>query len=81
MDEPTSALDPIATARVEEMVMNIRGDYTVVMVTHNLHQAARIADYVALMHMGSLVEFGEVDDVMQRPKDTRTQEYLSGRYG
>ena len=81
MDEPCSALDPIATAKVEELIDELRGNYTIVIVTHNLQQAARVSQRVAFFHMGQLVEEGETGDVFTKPKDERTQGYITGRYG
>ncbi|MFN7709371.1 MAG: phosphate ABC transporter ATP-binding protein PstB [Holosporales bacterium] len=81
MDEPTSALDPIATAKVEELIDELRPNYTIVIVTHSLHQAARVSQQIAFFHLGELVEAGETGDVFTTPKDQRTQEYITGRFG
>lgn len=81
LDEPTSALDPISTARIEELVNEIKSQVTIVMVTHNLHQAARISDYTAFMYMGELVEFGPTQLMFTNPKDPRTESYITGRFG
>ncbi|MEZ4220248.1 MAG: phosphate ABC transporter ATP-binding protein PstB [Polyangiaceae bacterium] len=81
MDEPCSALDPIATARVEELIHELRGDYTIVIVTHNMQQAARVADYTAFFYLGELVEYGETDVLFTRPKQKRTEDYITGRFG
>jgi phosphate transport system ATP-binding protein len=81
MDEPCSALDPIATARIEELLTGLKASYTIVIVTHNMQQAARISDDTAYMLLGELIEFGETQLVFTRPSDTRTEEYLSGRFG
>lgn len=81
MDEPCSALDPIATAKVEELIDELREKYTILIVTHNLQQAARVSQYTAFFHMGHLVEAGETGDVFTTPKDERTQGYITGRYG
>ncbi|MGI4851654.1 MAG: phosphate ABC transporter ATP-binding protein PstB [Janthinobacterium lividum] len=81
MDEPCSALDPIATARVEELIDELRENYTIVIVTHSLHQAARVSQKTAFFHMGELVEAGETGDVFTNPKDERTQAYITGRFG
>lgn len=81
MDEPCSALDPIATARVEELIHELRREYTIAIVTHNMQQAARVADTTAFFYMGSLVEYGETDTIFTRPKEPRTEEYITGRFG
>ncbi len=81
MDEPCSALDPIATARVEELIHELRANYTMVIVTHNMQQAARVADYTAFFYMGTLVEFAETDVIFTRPKERRTEDYITGRFG
>jgi phosphate transport system ATP-binding protein len=81
MDEPCSALDPIATARIEELMIGLKAQYTIVIVTHNMQQAARVSDDTAYMLLGDLVETGETQTVFTRPSDRRTEEYISGRYG
>jgi len=81
MDEPCSALDPIATARIEELLLEFKEKYTIVIVTHNMQQAARISDYAGLMLLGELVEFGETGKIFTNPEDTRTQDYITGRFG
>ncbi len=81
MDEPTSALDPISTARIEELVMELKEKYTIVMVTHNMQQAVRVSDYTAFFLLGELVEFGKTDDIFSQPKDKRTEDYITGRFG
>lgn len=81
MDEPCSALDPIATARIEELMLDLKSRYTIVIVTHNMQQAARISDYSGYMLLGEMVEFGVTSGVFTSPKDKRTQDYVSGRYG
>lgn len=81
LDEPTSALDPISTAHIEELVMELKKTVTILMVTHNLHQAARTADYTAFMYLGDLVEFGESSQVFTNPKESRTENYITGRFG
>jgi len=81
MDEPCSALDPIATARVEELIHELHHRYTIAMVTHNMQQAARVADYTAFFYMGRLVEFDETDVIFTRPKESRTEDYITGRFG
>ncbi len=81
LDEPTSALDPKATAAIEELIVSLKGTVTIVQVTHNIPQAARISDYTAFIHMGELVEFGPTNKLFTVPKDKRTEEYLSGKFG
>jgi phosphate transport system ATP-binding protein len=81
MDEPTSALDPIATARIEELLIQLKEQYTIVIVTHNMQQAARISDYTAFMLLGELVEVGETQTIYTLQSDPRTEQYISGRFG
>lgn len=81
LDEPTSALDPISTGHVEELVTELKKTVTIVMVTHNLHQAGRISDYTAFMYMGELVEFGATPQIFTNPRDARTESYITGRFG
>lgn len=81
MDEPTSALDPISTSRIEELVMELKEQYTIVMVTHNMQQAVRISDYTAFFLLGELVEFGKTDMIFSQPQDKRTEDYITGRFG
>ena len=81
MDEPTSALDPIATERIEELVVELKRRYTIVIVTHNMQQAARIADFTGFFYLGRLVEFGDTAQVFTRPRDERTEAYITGRFG
>ena len=81
MDEPTSALDPISTSRIEELVMELKEKYTIVVVTHNMQQAVRVSDYTAFFLLGELVEFGKTDDIFSQPKDQRTEDYITGRFG
>lgn len=81
LDEPTSALDPISTAHIEELISELKKKVTIVIVTHNLHQAARISDYTAFMYMGELVEFGQTQQIFTNPKDHRTESYITGRFG
>ncbi len=81
MDEPCSALDPIATGRVEDLIADLKGSYTVLMVTHNMQQASRTSDYTAFMYLGRLVEFGPTDDIFMRPHRKETEDYVSGRFG
>ena len=81
MDEPTSALDPISTSRIEELVMELKEKYTIVMVTHNMQQAVRVSDYTAFFLLGELVEFGKTDNIFSQPEDKRTEDYITGRFG
>ena len=81
MDEPTSALDPISTSRIEDLVMELKEKYTIVMVTHNMQQAVRVSDYTAFFLLGDLVEFGKTDDIFSQPQDKRTEDYITGRFG
>ena len=81
MDEPCSALDPIATARIEELIFELKGDYTIVIVTHNLQQAARVADQTGFFDAGRLVEFGETEQLFTTPRHERTEAYITGRFG
>ncbi len=81
MDEPCSALDPISTARIEELMLALKTKYTIVIVTHNMQQAARISDYSGYMLLGEMIEFGETAGIFTTPRDKRTQDYISGRYG
>ena len=81
MDEPTSALDPISTSKIEDLAQDLKKDYTIVIVTHNMQQAARISDKTAFFLLGDLIEFGKTDDVFNRPADKRTEDYITGRFG
>ena len=81
MDEPTSALDPISTSRVEELVMDLKKDYTIVIVTHNMQQATRVSDKCAFFLMGELIEFGDTTQLFSMPRDKRTEDYITGRFG
>jgi len=81
MDEPTSALDPIATAKIEDLVNELKEDYTVIIVTHNMQQAARISDYTGFMYLGKLIEFGETQQIFENPKEELTERYITGRFG
>lgn len=81
LDEPTSALDPISTAKVEELVHELKQDYTIAIVTHNMQQAARVSDYTAYMYLGELVEFGDTEQLFFKPKRTETEDYITGRFG
>ena len=80
-DEPTSALDPIATASIEELINELKKKVTILIVTHNMQQAARVSDYTAYMYLGELVEFGVTDEIFIKPKDRRTEDYITGRFG
>ena len=80
-DEPCSALDPISTAKIEELIHDLKREYTVVIVTHNMQQAARVSDYTAYMYLGELVEFGETDELFLKPKMQATEDYITGRFG
>jgi phosphate transport system ATP-binding protein len=80
-DEPTSALDPIATAKIEELISTLRDQVTVLIVTHNMQQAARVSDYTAFMYLGELIEFGQTETILTTPTDSRTQAYITGRFG
>ena len=80
-DEPCSALDPISTARIEELIDELKADYTIVIVTHNMQQAARVSDFTAFMFLGELIEFGATQTLFTTPKDKRTQDYITGRFG
>ena len=81
MDEPASALDPIATAKIEELIRELREDYTIAIVTHSMQQAARVSDFTAFFYMGELIEYGSTDMMFTRPTKKRTEEYISGRFG
>ena len=80
-DEPTSALDPIATASIEELIAELKNKLTILIVTHNMQQAARVSDYTAFMHLGDLVEFGDTNTIFTNPSNKRTEDYITGRYG
>lgn len=81
MDEPCSALDPIATARIEELITELKEKFTIVIVTHSMQQARRVSDYTGFFHMGNLIEFGETEQVFERPKDKKTKAYIGGKFG
>ena len=81
LDEPCSALDPISTAKIEELIDELKDDYTIVIVTHNMQQAARVSDFTAFMYLGELVEFGSTTNIFTAPGDPRTQDYITGRFG
>ena len=81
LDEPCSALDPISTAKVEELIHELKTDYTVVIVTHNMQQAARVSDYTAYMYLGEMIEFGDTDQIFLKPRSKQTEDYITGRFG
>jgi phosphate transport system ATP-binding protein len=81
LDEPTSALDPISTMRIEELVSELKDEFTIVIVTHNMQQAARVSDYTAYMYIGDLIEFGDTSTVFTNPKRKETEDYITGRFG
>jgi phosphate transport system ATP-binding protein len=81
MDEPASALDPIATAKIEELIHELRGRYAIVIVTHNMQQAARVSQKTAFFHLGHLIEYGDTSEIFTNPRETRTKDYITGRYG
>ena len=81
LDEPASALDPISTLKIEELIYELKDKYTIVIVTHNMQQAARVSDYTAFMYMGNLIEFGDTNTLFTNPKQKQTEDYITGRYG
>lgn len=81
LDEPCSALDPISTAKVEELIIELKEDYTVVIVTHNMQQAARVSDYTTYMYLGEMIEFGETRQMFMKPARQETEDYITGRFG
>ena len=81
LDEPCSALDPIATAKIEELIDELKSDYTIAIVTHNMQQAARVSDYTAYMYLGDLVEVGDTEQIFFKPKRQETEDYITGRFG
>ena len=81
MDEPTSALDPIATAKIEEVIIDLKKDYTIVIVTHNMQQASRISDNTAFFYMGELIEYGKTEMLFKNPSKESTENYITGRFG
>jgi phosphate transport system ATP-binding protein len=81
LDEPTSALDPISTAKIEELLNELKADYTIAIVTHNMQQAARVSDYTAYMYLGDLIEFGPTAELFMKPKVRETEDYITGRFG
>ena len=81
MDEPTSALDPIATSKIEELIESLKKDYTIIIVTHSMQQASRVSDYTAFFLLGDMVEYDTTSIIFQNPKDKRTEDYITGRFG
>ena len=81
MDEPASALDPIATGKIEDLIRDLREEYTIVIVTHNMQQAARVSDYTAFLYLGELIEYGDTDRLFTNPREERTEQYITGRFG
>ena len=81
MDEPTSALDPISTSKIEDLAVKLKNDYTIVIVTHNMQQAARISDKTAFFLLGDMVEYSQTDEIFSMPVDKRTEDYITGRFG
>ena len=81
MDEATSALDPISTSKIEDLAMELKSEYTIVMVTHNMQQAARVSDQTAFFLLGDLVEYGDTEQLFSMPQDKRTEDYITGRFG
>jgi phosphate transport system ATP-binding protein len=81
LDEPASALDPISTLKIEELINELKQQYTIIIVTHNMQQAARVSDYTAFMYMGNLVEYGDTDTLFTNPAKKQTEDYITGRYG
>ncbi len=81
MDEPTSALDPISTSKIEELAMELKNKYTIIIVTHNMQQAARISDHTAFFLLGDLIEYGKTEKMFEHPEDKRTEDYITGRFG
>jgi len=81
LDEPTSALDPISTAKIEELIHDLKQEFTIVIVTHNMQQAARVSDYTAYMYLGELIEFGDTDNLFIKPQNKQTEDYITGRFG
>ena len=80
-DEPTSALDPISTAAIEELIVELKKDISIAIVTHNMQQASRISDYTAFMYLGDLVEYGETEQIFLNPREKKTEDYITGRFG
>jgi phosphate transport system ATP-binding protein len=81
LDEPASALDPLSTQKIEQLITDLKHDYTIVVVTHNMQQAARVSDYTAFMYLGKLIEFGATKKVFTQPAERQTEEYITGRFG
>lgn len=81
LDEPASALDPISTLKIEELIHQLKDDYTIAIVTHNMQQAARVSDYTAFLYLGEMVEYGSTDDIFRNPQKKQTEDYITGRYG
>jgi phosphate transport system ATP-binding protein len=81
MDEPCSALDPIATAKIEELIVSLKQDYTVVIVTHNMQQAARVSDFTAFLYLGQLMEYDNTESIFENPKNELTEKYITGKFG
>jgi len=81
MDEPTSALDPISTEKIEALMLELKQDYTIITVTHNMQQAARVADYTAFFHLGKLIEYDETETIFVNPNNKKTEDYITGRFG
>ena len=81
LDEPASALDPISTLKIEELIYELKQQYTIVIVTHNMQQAARVSDYTAFMYLGDMVEFGDTKTIFTTPQQKQTEDYITGRYG
>ena len=81
MDEPTSALDPIATLKIEELIDSLKNEFTIIIVTHNMQQAARISDYTAFFMMGEIIEYNETEELFKNPKVKKTEDYITGRFG
>jgi phosphate transport system ATP-binding protein len=81
LDEPTSALDPISTGKIEELISDLKKEYTIAIVTHNMQQAARTSEYTAYMYLGELIEFGQTNEIFIKPKRQETEDYITGRFG
>ena len=81
MDEPTSALDPISTSKIEDLVIELKKDFTIIMVTHNMQQAVRVSDKTAFFLLGEVIEYGETEQIFSMPKEKRTEDYITGRFG
>jgi phosphate transport system ATP-binding protein len=81
LDEPCSALDPISTSKIEELITNLKDNYTLVLVTHNMQQAARVADYTVFMYLGKLIEYGETSQIFEKPQVQLTEQYITGKFG